>query len=768
MVVGRNRSLVVGLATLAVFAVVVGSAAAAAAPPGGAASVRPAASSPGHSPVPTFSSAYAVSCPRASYCLAAGAYNANDVVRPITELWNGSNWSVLPTPAVPGATSGQLNAISCAADARCVAVGSYTDSEFVSWPLIEAWNGRSWSIVGNSRPDGAVAAQLNGVSCVGTSFCTAVGTSTNSQAVPGTLVERWDGSSWTQMRSPNPGGASSSSLAAVSCAATSVCMAVGSYVNARSVEVALAETWTGSAWSIVRTPRPSGAQQLSLAGVSCPRTSRCVAVGSFFDATFVARTLAETWNGAAWTVTPTPSPSASPSTALYAVSCATATACLAVGHSYSASAAAKDDTLAESWSGSAWTLVPTRSPSTTSVLYGVSCSIGPTCLAAGLFFDSSGSYQTLAESWHGASLAIVSQDAQLAAVTCVGSSWCVAVGSRIAHGAASATLAEFWDGRSWWTVPTPAPSGAQGSYLTGVSCHGARWCVAVGYYYAADNSRRTLVETWDGTRWAIATSPNPAGAAYSVLYAVSCATTSSCLAVGSAAGRVLAESWKGTRWTIVPSADPSTTAYGELTGLTCSSATRCLAVGYETDTLYHADLTLAEEWDGSAWTIVPSAAPGRALSRSSALHAMSCGAPGQCLAVGYRQTSTGSFDTLSERWTGHSWVTLNDPDSTHSPYRDLNAISCIPDGTCVAVGTHFTTAGDFVPLAQRWTGARWQDLTTPATPPLASKIAYLRGVSCVASLNCPAVGAIGSPADLRTIAERIDATPRSVDRPQVR
>jgi hypothetical protein len=59
--------------------------------------------------------------------------------------------------------------------------------------------------------------------------------------------------------------------------------------------------------------------------------------------------------------------------------------------------------------------------------------------------------------------------------------------------------------------------------LVGVSCPTTSSCVAVGsagFVVFSSRSFRTLVEQWDGTSWSIATSPNPSGADVAVLTGV--------------------------------------------------------------------------------------------------------------------------------------------------------------------------------------------------------------------------------------------------------
>ena len=69
------------------------------------------------------------------------------------------------------------------------------------------------------------------------------------------------------------------------------------------------------------------------------------------------------------------------------------------------------------------------------------------------------------------------------------------------------TLIERWDGTSWAIVSSPNTSTTQNNYLYGVTCASASECWAVGYYFYG-SAYQTLIERWDGTSWAIVSSPN--------------------------------------------------------------------------------------------------------------------------------------------------------------------------------------------------------------------------------------------------------------------
>jgi hypothetical protein len=623
---------------------------------------------------------------------------------------------------------GRLNAVSCSAPGACTAVGTF-DNVTGTGTLAERWGGTSWSIQPSPNPAGALTSVLSGVSCPAATFCVAVGNWQNGAGRRAVLAEAWNGNAWAVMTAPPPAGARRSFLNGVSCTSPTACTAVGSYEASSGAHVTLAERWNGTAWTVQATPNPATPPRSALTAVSCVSASDCTAVGvSGLPSGGNARTLAEHWNGTAWSVQPTPNGPGG--NILTGVSCNSPTACIAVG-------GADGTPLAEGWNGTSWSIQPTPNPGTEQ-FNSVSCTSPTACTAVGR--------SAFAERWDGTTWSIQqvpvsNSNAALTGVSCTTASACNAVGYDL-----ELTLGEAWDGTSWSAVPTPSPPSLLGQHtLTAVSCTSPSACMAVGFAPKGLTGERTLAERWNGSAWTIEHTPSPGG---SLLFGVSCTSPSACMAVGrSFAGGTLAERWNGTAWSLLKTPNPA--QLGALTGVSCTAADACVAVGSSNND----QLTLAEVWNGTSWKIQHT--PNPAHSAGASLSGVSCTAPSACTAVGEYAGPSGEV-SLAERWNGTAWSiqpTANPPGSGNIV--DLTGVSCTSGSTCTAVGAFFNTNGSGGTLAEGWDGTAWSIQPAPALPPRDNP--SLLSVSCTSASACVAVGGA-----FATLAEAWNGTSWSV------
>jgi hypothetical protein len=272
-----------------------------------------------------------VSCVSGNACVAVGYEKTTaDARLPIAERLHGAEgWSVSSIPLPAGAREAGLEGVSCGSPSACVAVGLSVNDSGAELPYAVLWNGSSWSELNLSAVPDAANAVLEGVSCPSAGSCEAVGFSESSSGAKSALSESWSGgASWSLTSAEAPAEASSVTLSAVSCAASDVCTAVGSY-TASMGQASLAEQWDGESWSVRATANTGHEEELT--GVSCPSTEECTAVGDYEpNGRWIA--MVQTWNGLAWRLqAPTLSKQMKQASELHAVSCVVGATCAAVG-----------------------------------------------------------------------------------------------------------------------------------------------------------------------------------------------------------------------------------------------------------------------------------------------------------------------------------------------------------------------------------------------------------------------------------------------------
>jgi hypothetical protein len=231
--------------------------------------------------------------------------------------------------------------------------------------VIERWDGSAWSIV--PSPNVGATSFLLGVAAPDATHAFAVGGRGPTSGMHNrTLAEQFDGTSWSVVSTPSA-GPGSSYLSGVSALAAEDAWAVGGRTRSSGHPEALAEHWDGVAWSIVLTPRIPHALNTGLSGVSAVSANDVWAVGGFFKGRR-NRPLAEHWNGTAWSIVPVPAPG--PEFGLQSVDALGDDDVWAVG----GSGVGPFRPLAEHWDGSSWSIVKVGHPGSNGLLYGVASS----------------------------------------------------------------------------------------------------------------------------------------------------------------------------------------------------------------------------------------------------------------------------------------------------------------------------------------------------------------------------------------------------------
>jgi hypothetical protein len=256
---------------------------------------------------------------------------------PVAVHFDGTSWSVVPTPTVmqPAGFGG----VAAVASNDVWAVGDQTVSSKKSSmeePLIEHWDGTSWSVV--SSPNLPHGGSLSGVTAISTNDVWAVGRVLDSSGVVvASLVEHWDGTSWSVVSSPAFNG--SDNVSRVSADASNDVWAVGS-----SPGVIL--HFDGTSWTRTVLP-PALYGGPALFGVAALSPSNVWAVGMVRpQASFGWHPLVEHWDGTSWSQVGSPDPNEHSSFNLAGIAAISANDIWAAG-----------TVGIENWNGTSWSLV---------------------------------------------------------------------------------------------------------------------------------------------------------------------------------------------------------------------------------------------------------------------------------------------------------------------------------------------------------------------------------------------------------------------------
>jgi hypothetical protein len=211
----------------------------------------------------------------------------------LIEHWDGSDWSIVPSPDPVGLERPYLACVSVVSTDDVWAVGGsrYTEQ---SIPLVEHWNGKRWSIIKSPNPGGV--ASLYSVTALSAHNVWAVGSRGNDNQQ--TLIEHWDGGGWSVVASPD-GDGRVSLLQSVDAVSGQDVWAVGHSGASDGRGDTLVEHWDGSTWGIVPSPNPGSARN-GLTSVSADSHSDAWAVGYTSDTT-LGKPLMEHWDGDSWT-----------------------------------------------------------------------------------------------------------------------------------------------------------------------------------------------------------------------------------------------------------------------------------------------------------------------------------------------------------------------------------------------------------------------------------------------------------------------------------
>lgn len=361
------------------------------------------------------------------------------------------------------------------------AAGWYRESSGANAPWFLRRSGTSWQAV-----RGRVIGEddiMTGICATGPRNAWAVGAYVRQASGNGwlTLTERWNGTRWVRVPSPDPGVfvkvPPSNVLSGVAAVSPRDVWAVGSWF-APGLPVwedtrAILLHYDGRSWRSLIAPDPLGLPHNYALNAIVARSARDLWAAGYYSTPQGFRVLIEHYNGHRWSIVTVRA--ARTGSYISSLSLGVGDAVWAVG-SYlavnSAGTAYDTKTLILRWNGSAWAQVPSPDPSATfNVLTGVSAAPGGGAWAVGQYNTSN------------------------------------SAAGRITP---DRTLTLEWAHGQWRTVASPDPGNA-GNYLYGVLDNRA-WTYAVGEADSGTTPNLTLrpiLIRWTGIRWQPQTVPAP-------------------------------------------------------------------------------------------------------------------------------------------------------------------------------------------------------------------------------------------------------------------
>jgi hypothetical protein len=268
--------------------------------------------------------------------------------RTYAQHWDGSSWTWVPTvDREGGPATNFLFGVGGSSPADVWAVGYSRNPGQASVTLVERWDGSAWSIVPSPSPSPSGSYLLD-VSAASPTDAWAVG----EQSDPGTLTERplvlhWDGASWSAVPYAAVAGCTDRARLTTVDATARPVLVGGTCRTATGAEQGFVARRTATGWALEAgagtLPAPSTVEGLDRAGADV------WAVGSDDAGALTVRR-----SGGAWAVVPTPH--VGDADQLLAVDGRGARNVWAVGLTSHGTAFA--ERLALHWDGSAWRAVP--------------------------------------------------------------------------------------------------------------------------------------------------------------------------------------------------------------------------------------------------------------------------------------------------------------------------------------------------------------------------------------------------------------------------
>lgn len=255
----------------------------------------------------------------------------NGNTQPLIEHWNGSAWSIVPAATDTGLSDGFSAIAAISANDIWIAGGHFDPAIGGDDGLIEHWNGSAWSVVPSPNTI-TVNGVVHGVEPIGAltaASSTDVWATTASGATASVLFEHWNGSQWNLVSAPGVAN-TTDSISGISASSSNDIWAVGSTRGGgrHPPILPLIEHFDGTNWNIVASP----AGTLGPVSVTALTPTDAWLVGDG-NVNSGSSPIVEHWDGTQWSLVTVPVPAGSQINQLFSIASLPTGTILAVGRS---------------------------------------------------------------------------------------------------------------------------------------------------------------------------------------------------------------------------------------------------------------------------------------------------------------------------------------------------------------------------------------------------------------------------------------------------
>jgi hypothetical protein len=239
----------------------------------------------------------------------AVGYYVNDfgVGQTLTLHWDGTTWSIVPSPNAGDLLDNLLDSVEAVSSTDVWAAGYYYNDDGIAETLTLHWDGTAWSVIPSPNTADDDYNYLYDLAVVSSTDVWAVGAYVRNlpySASYRSLVLHWDGASWTRVSSPSI-GSSSNVLFSVDALAADDLWAVGSFYSSAGGQRTLTQHWDGTQWTLFPSPT-EGYYYTTLYSVKMVSSDDVWAVGTTSTSAGGPQTLTVHWDGTSWKLVRSP------------------------------------------------------------------------------------------------------------------------------------------------------------------------------------------------------------------------------------------------------------------------------------------------------------------------------------------------------------------------------------------------------------------------------------------------------------------------------